>query len=369
MTRTRQILLFLGACGLFACGGDDDGGIIIADSGPTVDSGGSIDAAGGCGDYEESADATNDTLVSETGMAEASGISFAAGDSKTVCGVIDPAQANAEAGTVDIDAFDFAVGANAPLRVVLRSPGGDELGALGVLVQFVDPEQGPGTVTSGGFVEGYALATSSFSLEGTWRLAVFALPGETPPADSIPYTIEISDQIPCGPAAGDPDYLEAKDGAKNRKNDVVSADWAMDPVTKLTRATTDVAEPTDLTLAAGTDVHIRGTTADVVANDDYHDKDTFALTNGDDANEVDVHLTWPDGDIDMDTMAFVADSDMPEDLANGGGAFIDNNADEQFTVRLPAGVDIWLWAAAYNSGATDLPVDYDITVCPRTFTP
>jgi hypothetical protein len=367
MTRTRQILLFLGACGLFACGGDDDGGIIIADSGPTVDSG--PDAAVGCGDYEESADATNDTLTQETGMAEASGISFAAGDSKTVCGVIDPAQANEEAGTVDIDSFDFTVAAGAPLRVVLRSPDGDSLGGLGVFLQFVDPEQGPASVTSGGFVEGYALATSSLALEGTWRIAVFAIPGDTPPAASIDYTVEISDQIACANAAGDPDYLEAKDGAKNRKNDVVSATWSNDPVTKLTRSTTDVPEPTDLTLAAGTPVHIRGTTADIAANDDYHDKDTFALANGDDANEWDVHLTWPDGDIDMDTMAFPADTDMPDDLGNAGGAFIDNNADEQFTVRLPAGASIWVWAGAYNSGATDLPVDYDITICPRTFTP
>jgi len=366
MTRARQTLLFLGACTLIACGGDDDGGIIIADSGPTVDSG--PDASVGCGDYEEASDATNDSLVD--GTAEASGITFAAGDTKVVCGVIDPAQMDAEIGVIDIDGFDFEVGDAAPLRVVLRSPGAGDLGdgaGLAVLLQVVDTD-GPSTLSGGGFVDGYAMASSGFVGAGTRRLAIFATPGAALPDGPIEYQVEVTDQIPCDLPAGDPDYTEARDGAKSRKNDTISATWANEQVTVLTRATTDLPEPTDITLADGTPVHLRGTSADVVANDDYHDKDAYLVTAGAGVNEVDIRLTWPDGDIDMDTMAFIAD--MPDnDIAGGGGAFIGTNGDEIFTARIPADAALWVWAASYNEGATDLPVDYDVTVCGRTFTP
>jgi hypothetical protein len=363
MTRTRQILLFLGACGLFACGGDDDG-IVIADSGPTVDSG--PDANLGCGDYEEAAEATNNSP--NGGTAEATGISFAAGDTKVVCGVIDPTQADDATGTVDLDGFDFDVGENAPLRIVLRSPNGADLGGLGVFLEFVDPEQGTFLVARGTYLDGYALATSRDFGPGSWRLEVFAFPGETPPAAPIEYEIEIGNWIaPCDAATGAADYTEAKDGAKSRRNDVVSAAWAPGLTATLTGATTDAPEPTALTVGADP-LHIVGTSARVTANDDYHDKDTYLVTNGDTANEWDVRLTWPDGDIDMDLLAFIAETTMPRNLADGS-TFVNTMDDESFTIHLPAGLPLWIWAGAYNEGATDLPVDYDITICPRTFTP
>ncbi|HEY8145765.1 MAG TPA: hypothetical protein VIG06_23950, partial [Kofleriaceae bacterium] len=357
MTRARQILLFLGACTLIACGGDDDDdGIIIADSGPTADS--APDSSVGCGDFEEAADGTNDTLVGGTG--EATGISFAAGDTKVVCGVIDPAFMDAEVGVVDIDGFDIDVGDGAPLRAVLRTDGGDELGGIILFLQIVG-EDGAATLNGGGFVNDYALATSAVTGAGTYRVAVAALPGEELPTGPIEYQIEIADQIPCAAAAGDPDYTEDNDGARSRRNDVVSATWADDPVTKLTNAPADAPEPTELTLEAGTPVHLRGTSADVAANDDYHDKDAYLVTLAAGVNEVDVRLTWPDGDIDMDAMAFVAEM-VDNDIAGAAGAFIGTMADEVFTARVPDGVDLWVWAASYDDAATDLPVDYDVTI-------
>lgn len=361
MTRARQILLFLGACTLAACGDDD--GIIIADSGPTVDSGPA------CGDYAELSDETNDALPpAASGTAEDSGVSFAAGDSKVICGVIDPEQEDGELGVVDLDSFDFEVGENAPLRVVLRSDGADALGGLGVFLQGIDPEGNPVPVAAGGFAAGYALATSATTGAGTWRLVVFALPGEALPTAPIEYELEITDRPACEAATGEPDYTEAKDGARSRRNDVVSATWGQSLMLAPTGVTTDNPEPTEVTFAVDTAVHIVGTSADVAANDSYHDKDTYLVTNGTDANEIDVRLTWPDGDVDMDMMAFVPEAEMLQNIASGGGTFINTNADEEFTLRLPPGVGLWLWVASYNEGATDLPVTYDITVCPRAFT-
>lgn len=361
MTQARQILLFLGACTFAAaCGGDDDDGIIIADSGPTVDS--APDASLACGDFEEAADATNDALLG--GTAEASGITFAAGDTKVVCGVMDPANMDAEVGVVDIDGFDFE-NSGAPMRVVMRSEGAGELGGFLVLLQAVS-EEGAATIGSGGFVDGYALANGNVSEPGTFRLSVFAVPGEELPAAPIAYQIEISDPFPCEAAAGEPNFVEDNDGARNRRNDVVSIDWEGDPAIRLTRAPGDVPEPTELTLEVDTAAHVRGTSADVAANDDYHDKDAYLLALGEGVTEVDVRLTWPDGDIDMDVLTFLADN-VDADL--GGGTLIGTMEDELFTARVPAGADIWLWAGSYNDAATDLPVDYDITLCPRSFTP
>lgn len=364
MTRTSQILLLLGACGLIACGGDDDG-IIIADSGPTADSGPDANL---CGDYSEASDATNDTLASETGMAEASGISFAAGDTRTVCGVVDPAQAIEAVGTVDIDAFDFEIAEGTAPRVVLRSDGADQVGGLVVLLQVVDQNGQGHTLSGGGYAGGYALATTGQQIAGPWRLVVIAFAGDTPPAASFDYQLEISERPACDAAAGDADYTEAKDGAKSRRNDTVSVDWNADTSFTLTRSTTDLPEPTGLTLEAGTPVHLHGTSARIAENDSYADKDAYALTVGEGINELDIRLSWAaDTGADLDALAFLAT--MPEaELTGGNAAFGSTMPDDVGTARTPGGADVWLWVGAY-AGSTDLPQQYDITICPRAFTP
>lgn len=368
MTRFSQILLFLGACGLVACGGDDDGGIIIADSGPTVDSG--PDANLGCGDYEEASDGSNDelALAGLTGTAEGSGISFAAGDTKVICGVIDPAQANDSIGALDVDSFDFEVSAGAAVRVVLRTDGADQTGGVLLFLQWIDPDGNPHTWGAGGFAEGYALATTGHEEAGTWRLVQVTFAGDTAPTAPIDYQLEIVERPACDAAAGEADYTEAVDGAKSRKNDAVSVSWDADPSFKLTRSTTDRPEATDLTLAADTPVHIHGTSGDVTANDDYHDKDAYAMAIGEGINELDVRVTWADGtDADLDALAFIAR--MPEqELTGGNVAFGSTTPDDVGTARVPGGADMWLWVGTYT-GATDLPQDYDVTICPRTFTP
>jgi hypothetical protein len=367
MTRTRQILLFLGACGLFACGGDDDG-IVIADSGPTVDSG--PDANLGCGDYEEASDATNNelALAGLAGTAETSGISLASGDTKVICGVIDPANAEDTIGALDVDAFDIDVSEGAAVRAVLRTDGADQTGGVLLFLQYIDPDDNPHTWGAGGFADGYALATSGQEVAGTWRLVPLAFAGETAPTAAIDYQIEITERPACDAAAGEADYTEAKDGAKNRKNDAVGVVWDNDPSFKLTRSTTDLPEPTGLTLDVDTPVHVHGVSADLTANDDYHDKDTYAMAIGEGVNELDIRVTWADGtDADLDALAFIAG--MPEqELTAGNVAFGSTTPDDIGTARVPAGADMWLWIGTYK-GATDLPQDYDVTICPRTFTP
>ena len=367
MTRTSQIFLFLGSCALIACGGDDDDGIVIADSGPSVDA-----EAVGCGDYEEANDSSNNTLIGEEG--EASGITFAAGDSKVVCGVIDPEQADEAQGFTDIDGIDFEGSDGAPMRVVLRTDAAaaEDLGGLVLLLQVSTP-QGFRNAAGGGFVDGYALATTQASGTGPWRLVVVALPGETPLAAPFDYEVEIVDRIPCAAAEGEPAFTEANDGAQSRRNDMVTITWANDPSFALTGPTTDNPEPTEQTLADGTAVHLAGSSANRTATDDYRDKDSFAVTVGDDVNEIDVVLSWPDeANADLDSLIFPVNMAEPE-LSGGTGAFGGTAADENYTARVMPGGDIAIWVGTYNDTMADpqptLPAAYDVTICPRNFAP
>lgn len=364
MTRARQTLLFLGACTLVACGGDDDDGIIIADSGPTVDSAPDL-----CGDYDETSDATNDAFApfGATGTAETSTISFAAGDTKTICGVIDETHYDAESSVVDVDAFDFEVGPGAPIRAILRAPdAGEDVQILAVL-QFVTPEQ---VLSAGGgsLVDGYGLASSFQAVEGTWRLVVIAGAGAAP-SGPIEYELEIGNTIPCDAAAGDADYDESKDGTKSKRNDMATAMWGQGLTTAATTVETDVPEPTALTLEADAPVHLTGTAGRRTGADSYRDRDTFEVALGEGVNEIDFRVTWPDDAMaDLDALAFVAG--MPEqDITGTGAAFGGTTLDEIVTTRASGGSSLWIWVGNYDDGDPMLPMDYDITICPRSFTP
>lgn len=368
MTRARQILLFLGACTLVACGGDDDDdGIIIADSGPTADSG--PDAGAACGDFAEGADATNDAFeqVGATGTAEASGIAFAAGDTKVVCGSISDAHYDAESTIVDIDAFEFDVGAGAPLRVVLRADAPEGVTVV-ALLQFMGATSWI-TVAGGDLADGYALATSFQEIEATGRLVVLAISAEEPTAP-IDYELEIGNTIPCDAVAADADYTETSDGAQSRRNDVVTATWGAEGLdTMATTPTTDNPEATELTLEADTPVRITGTSGNHPANDSYRDKDSFAIALGEDVNEIDFRVTWADeATADLDGLIFAADMPM-SDITGTGAAFSGTTADEVVSTRVTGGGNVWVWVGNYDDGDPMLPMDYDITICPRTFTP
>ena len=364
MTRARQTILFLGACTLVACGGDDDG-IIIADSGPTVDSAPDL-----CGDYDETSDESNDAFAQfgAMGTAETSGISFAAGDTKTICGVIDDTHHDPESGVIDIDAFDFDVGAGAPIRAILRAPDAGEDVQLLAVLQFVAAPDQVLSAGGGGLVDGYALATSFQAVEGTWRLVVIA-GSEAAPAGPIEYELEIGNTIPCDPAEGDADYAEARDGTRSKRNDMATAMWGQGLTTAATTVETDMPEPTDLTLEADTPVKLTGTAGRRAGADSYRDRDTFEVTMGEGVNEIDFRVTWPDDAMaDLDALAFVAG--MPErDITGTGAAFGGTTLDEIVTTRVGSGAALWIWVGNYDDGDPMLPMDYDVTICPRSFTP
>jgi hypothetical protein len=70
----------------------------------------------------------------------------------------------------------------------------------------------------------------------------------------------------------------------------------------------------------------------------------------------------------MDVLVMIPTEENPvEEISGGGGTIIGTTADELFTVRVPPGGDLWLWAGTYDDPDITLPVTYDMTVCPRNF--
>jgi hypothetical protein len=355
---------------LAACGGDDDddGDINFADSAPTVDSDPSPDAppsVEGC-DYTEADDAGNSMEPETTPLAVAAGA-----PGPVVCGAIDPAfQVEGENPAADVDAYEFTVegveGDRIPYRIVLGAAGGADLAGFGMAIYFVTDE-GLQPVDGADYVNGYGLATNGFLIPGTFLLVVAA--GADPlPAAAVNYKVELGQRLPCEAAAGEPNFVEANDGGTNRRNDMVRWSWTGDPPGTITGPTTDNPEPTALTLAPDTAIHLRGDSAAVTSPDDYVDRDSFLVTSGADVNEIDIRLTWPDGDVDMDVLVMIPTEENPvEEISGGGGTIIGTTADELFTVRVPPGGDLWLWAGTYDDPDITLPVTYDMTVCPRNF--
>jgi hypothetical protein len=361
MSRFSQILLLLLAAGMVACGGDDDasdGFIPVADAGMGADSG-PDGLPAGCA-YGETSDATNDGTPEATGIAISAG-----GGTKTVCGRIDPAQQNQLNAIADLDAFEFTVegaeNARIPYRVVLASPSGADLAGFGAVLQFL-PEGGePAGVATLPFQNGYGLATNFYFIPGRFRLLVLA--GNDPlPAGPVDYKVYIGEPLPCETGAAT--HTEADEsGAAHRANDVVSVAYTPGANITLTAAE-DTADATGITLAPNAPVHLAGNSADVAADGDgYRDRDTYQVAVGAGVTEIDVRLSWPDGDVDMDSFVFASGALAP---VLGRGNMISTTDDERFTLRVSEG-DLWLWAGTFNVEAEiTLPVDYTLTICPRS---
>ncbi len=155
------------------------------------------------------------------------------------------------------------------------------------------------------------------------------------------------------------EYTESHDGNDNTGNDVFVE-------TTLTAATTDVPEPTGLTIDAGSAHRIAGTSSDVRrTGDDARDRDTFEITTG-----ATTHLLYVRPTPSADSGAFLtlelttpdfgsfARSGSPrdgQDLAGGIGMF-----------AVAPSTTYWLQvdgAVNGNPTGTGLPLAYDLSIC------
>jgi len=348
-----------------ACGSDDGSG---GDSGPPLDAAAPNDAflsdaqVVDCqGDHRESRDGTNDPITVESDEAEPTGYVLR-GNSEpfSLCGQIDPAQANET--VVDGDYYEFTVGGTTPVdvRIELTAPDGQAATDLAIDLHRVE-EGTPVFVAHGPFRSDFGLIAGIPLEPGVyWVNAVAFHPA---PQDPVLYSISIARDMLACPRQEPSDYTEAGDGT-GRGNDMVTIHQPDPP--ELTATSMDSPEMTGIHLSqAGGPVGVQGVSAAVGSDDDsYLDRDTFLMRTGPDTNEVEVRLSWQSGDVDLDVYLFGA-GDPENDYSIGLGAKVNKIEDERFTVSVDPDRNYWFWVGAYQDG-TGLPVGYNLTVCPRS---
>ncbi len=361
VANTWSALLAVGL--VAACGSDDGGG----DSSAPVDAAAPSDASlwdaavVDCqGDHRESRDRSNDPLTVEGGEAEPTGFVLRGGsDPFTVCGQIDPAQANDT--VVDGDYYEFTVGGTSavPVRIELRAPDGQTASDLAIDLHVVE-EGTPVFVASGPFRTDYGVIAGIPLAPGTYWVNAVAF--NPPPDAPVLYRIAIERDTMTCPREDTADYPETSDGA-GRGNDMVAIDHPEPP--SLTASMTDSPEASGIELSA-TDgpVAVEGISAALASSgDSYLDRDSYFVRTGPQTNELEVRLNWPNADDDLDVYLFAA-GDPSSDYSVGLGAKVDKVDDERFTVSVDPDRGYWLWVGAYKDGS-GLAVPYSVTMCPR----
>jgi len=348
-----------------ACGGDDGG---EADAGPGQDAtlfdASSRDAAvvDCSGDHRESAEDTNDPFSSGSGSAERTGLTLASGDAGFwVCGQLDPGQA---AGKVaDYDAYEFTVEGDDPVNLRIELLASDAAKTVIGLDLYRIDDGPPVQVASVPFRNGYALIAGLEVEPGTYWVSAAALPPD--PDAPLGYAILVSENLlSCAPAGPPVAHLEAGDGKESRGNDTVQIHLPDAPL--LTKDEMDLPEETAIVLEPEAVLLVRGESAPVEsAGDSYLDRDTYLVTTGATASELEVRVSWPDGVVDLDVNLFAAgdpENSFSGDLGNESGP----DRDVVMTLNVDPDHGYWLWVGAYDGGGKLAEgITYDITLCPR----
>ena len=108
---------------------------------------------------------------------------------------------------------------------------------------------------------------------------------------------------------------------------------------------------------------MRGVVANVVALDDYRDRDAFLVRTGPETRELSLRGGWEhNAGVDLDVHVFRA-GDPSLDISFRGAAAVGVGSDELTTMAVLPETDYWVWVGAYDGNQPDLPLDYSITLC------
>jgi hypothetical protein len=339
-------------CVLAACGGGDSSDD-RPDAPPIVDAAVDAPPMVTC-NFTEAADATNNSSPG----AEATMQTF--GSAKTtICGNVNNGHFNQ--GVVDVDAYKVAVSGDTDVLVHLTGAGIEALGRVVIQVGTTGGQQ-----RNLGVFEGDHATTSVRLPAGEYVFAVTAL-NQADTSAPIPYSLAIVADAPatrCAKVTAAASFTEANDGPANNGNDMITSDAAANPETELTVSPTDNPEPTNLTLAAGTQYRLAGSSAAVDPTDDYEDRDTFVFTTGPTTTQLSIRLNWASTTVDFDYRVF-----PPNVTLSVTGALASSLAEDEFqTFAVKPNTMYWLWVGAYD-GASGQPATYDATLCAETFAP
>ncbi len=313
-------------------------------------------------DYTEQHDLTNDYNLTTGFMAEQTGIAFS-GTSKTICGTVNNGHFSTSNFSVDIDDYAFTVAADADVLVTLTGQNLQNIATVGIF----SVESGTMNATGGGYFYSDHAVFSAHLKAGSYEISVEAYANADIPA-SVPYKLKIASDNPltrCPKITAAANYTEANDGTTNDANDTVAVDYSMaKPYSATSPATTP--ESTGLTLTAGTNYRISGTSAMRAQVGSYFDKDTYLVTTGPTTNQLAIRVNWPSTTTDLDLLVFKQGSYF----AAATAAKMMLGEDEFVTFATDPNAAYWIWVGAYSDstvpsgGAT-----YDLSLCAEMFTP
>jgi len=353
--RLVPLLLVLAACG-------DDGAKVIPDAAP-IHPDASIDApvASGC-DYTEQADATNDDFSGNVANPVLDTAGAFAGASYTICGNIESTHFVAADELVDIDGINFEVTTASDVRIDLVAPGAEALDYVSIDVYKNGTLDNVGTTAR--FIGNHAVLDANLPT-GKYELLVFAT-NPAAIAASIPYRATIRVDTPatrCAKLTGAPSYTETRDTTANNHaaNDMV---LISNPTLTLTASTTDLPEPTGLTLGATSAYLVNGSSADLATTSGYKDRDTFEITTGPTTNELAVRLNWPGTTADLDF--FVLPAGAPPAIGRAIEAV--KAEPEMKTFGVKPSTSYWILVGNDGSSAAGA-VAYGLSICGAQFTP
>ncbi len=314
---------------------------------------------GGC-DYAELLDGTNDDLTSATGAPETTAQTLAG--ALRICGQVDATHYSATDGLVDVDGFAVTVPAG-PVRVTVSGPGLEAL-------RDVTLEISTGANFADLHDRQLLVGTHVFYMDtmpaGLYQFAVVA-GNATAPTAAVPYKIVITADDPttrCPKITAAADFTEANDGAGSRGNDVYAIDFSM-PANMtsqtLTTITTDSSEPTGVALNPGDAKRLRGNLAEIAADLDYKDRDSFVFTTGANTDEITFRVNWT-GTADLDAFLFLAGA-----VPSVGASYVTSNMESELrTVAVKPNTMYAVWTGLYLTSTG--PLAYDISLCGSDFT-
>jgi len=346
------VMEFCGVCavgGVAACGSGSNRSIdAMPDAGPPP-----------CV-YTEKADATNDPAGDPASDPKAEPTGLTIGTMPQIlCGTINAGHFNSATMTVDADAYRVASdGTNVVVRFS-GSSGAPAMARFSVFVFDFDENMDP-RLLFGGSNSPSVRDHGAFLIAlpaGTYEVVVSAQ-GSADLAASFDYRVEIAPDGPtrCPAVTAPAAYTEAADGA-GASNDVVAFDFDFDPSLQLTTSTTDVPEPTGLTIDASTPIRITGSSANGDAEDDYMDRDTYLIRTGATTNELTLRLDWADAHADLNYLVFPADQ-----TEKVGDSLRFDSHEEYNVIAVNPDSSYWIWVGSHDD-STGLPAAYDLTIC------
>jgi hypothetical protein len=341
---------------LAACGGNSnrpvDAG--VPDS-PPVDTAMPDTGPPPCG-YTEKADSSNDPAADPDSNPAPEATGLTVGNTPQIlCGTINSGHFNPDSMTVDADAYRVTTDGT---DLIVRFSGAPAAAAFDFSVFVFDTEPNP-ALLFGSHNSSLVPDHGAFPIAlpaGTYDVvvSVHSSADLTTPFD---YRVEIAaDRATRCPAVTAPAaYTEAADG-DGTNNDVIAVDFDLDPAFQLTASGSDVPEATGLTIGVSP-VRITGASANVDADDDYMDRDTYVVRTGPATTELTLRLNWGSSAVDLDYLVFPADR---TDEVGGSLRFEGNEEYNTIAVNPDATYRIWIGS---HDGSVGLPATYDLTIC------